>query len=120
MTAADGYPHTPGWRANSTGETARAAALAMAPKVKGIRAAVLADLIGHGPSTPEEIARRTRHALLTTVRPRCSELTRLGLIRDSKLRRPGEGGRPAIVWTTCTAEERALHAARKAAEVEHG
>ena len=115
----DRYPETPGWRANSTGGTARAAALAMAPKVKGIRAAVLADLIAHGPSTPEEIARRTG-TLLTTARPRCSELTRLGLIRDSKLRRPGEGGRPAIVWTTCTAEERALHAARKAAEVEHG
>ena len=35
---------------------------------------------------------------ILSVRPRVTELNRLGLIRDTGLRRPNRSGRKAIVW----------------------
>lgn len=48
-------------------------------------------------ATPEQVALRLGVPLMN-VRPRCSELARLGLIEDSRVRRLAMGGRKAIVW----------------------
>lgn len=112
------YPQTPGWKASSTGETARAAALRMIPKAPTLRDRVL-SLLEAGPAIPETLLARLRaegvSTVLTSVRPRCSELTRMGLICDSGRRQPGEGGCMAIVWRVTTPEERAAFAAQQEA-----
>jgi hypothetical protein len=106
----------PQWRRNSVGETARAAA--QAGDRKTLRQRVL-DLIEASPSPliPEEILAKVAAAgvntVLTSVRPRCSELVRMGLIRDSGERRRGEGGCKAIAWRATTAEERAAWTAEQ-------
>ena len=118
MTQIAQHPR-PLWRKNSTGETAKAAALA--GEKRTLRQRVL-DLIeaADAPMIPEELLERLRadgvQTVLTSVRPRCSELARLGLITDSGERRKGEGGCKAIAWKATTAGERAAWAAAKAAE----
>ena len=109
------YPHTAGFK--GTLETGREGAEYVTPKLKTRHAEVLADLALHGPSTAEQIAARTdRHWYLT--RPRISELKAQGLVIETGERRPTEmGGRTHVVRLT-TAEERALHYARLAAERE--
>lgn len=87
------YPHAPGFKG---AETSRAAAIAMAPKVDGLRGLVLAA-IRQKPGTPEQIAHRINEPLMN-VRPRCSELKAKGLIRDSGQRAAAMGGRRAVVW----------------------
>lgn len=94
-------------RNNATGETSHEAAKG---DKRTLRERVL-DRITAGPCIPETILADLRRegvaTVLTSVRPRCSELVRLGLIRDSGRREKGEGGKPAIVWRACSAEERA-------------
>lgn len=113
----------PRWKASSIGETAREAAenQAKPEKAPTLRRRVLAD-IERRPAIPEMVLGSLRQqgvkTVLTSVRPRCSELARMGLIKDSGLRLPGEGGGNAIVWTATSAEERALFAARQAAKTE--
>lgn len=108
----------PLWRASSTGETARAAALAGSARAPTLRQRVLA-IIEEGPALPECIfARLTRdgvRTVLTSVRPRCSELVRMGLIADSGKRAKGEGGCKAIIWRATTEEERAAFRMRAVA-----
>jgi hypothetical protein len=98
------------WRKDATGETARLAAIAKAitaPKqrerVYGVLAAVHPEAM-----TPEQITRALHDAggrdLLMSIRPRCSELARMGLIRDSGLRGMGEGGCKAIKWVATTGD----------------
>ena len=114
-------PHA---RNDATGETSRLARDFIAPRAKTLRQHVL-DAIEALPGTPEQIHARlgaagVRH-LLTAVRPRCSELARMGLIKDSGERGLGESQRcKSIVWRATDADERSLWAARKAAEREHG
>jgi len=119
MTQIADHPE-PLWKASSTGETARAGAMFIKPKAKTLRQHVL-DAIEAEPGTPEQIHERLRKAgvnhLLTAVRPRCSELMRLGLIKDSGRRGLGESQRcKSIVWEATTADERSRWAALKAAE----
>lgn len=115
------YPHTPGWKAVSTGGTAEAAARHMAPKAPTLRERVLA-LLESTPAIPETLLAHLRKegvsTVLTSVRRRCSELARMGMICDSGRREPGEGGCMAIVWRVTTSDERALHHARQAVERE--
>lgn len=87
------YPEHPGAKAR---DTSFAAAAAIAPVVKGLRAKVY-DAIAARPSTPEEIAPRLGLTVHST-RSRCSELARMGKITDSGLRRASLGGKRAIVW----------------------
>lgn len=87
------YPDGPGFKAR---ETSRAAAAAMAPQAKSLRARVF-DEIKKAPGTPEQIAHRIKEPLMN-VRPRCSELAAKGLIIDSAVRGTAMGGRRAIVW----------------------
>lgn len=87
------YPDRPGAKARSTSIEA---AEGMAPKAPILRDQVLAE-IRREAATPEQVALRLGVPLMN-VRPRCSELARLGLIEDSRVRRMAMGGRKAIVW----------------------
>lgn len=111
-------------RNNSTGETAQAARDFVRPKVPNLQALVL-QIIEAQPSSPEQIhARLTAmgvRTVLTSVRPRTSELARKGLIKDSKRRALAESGRcKAIVWVATDADERARFDALKAVESANG
>jgi len=117
------YPETPGWRSMSIGETSREAAMAVRARAP-TQCALVLQALEQGPAHPEEITARI-HArghkvLLMSIRPRCSQLVRLGKIVDSGERGKGEGGCKAIVWRLATADELSLFLARKAAEDEHG
>jgi hypothetical protein len=120
-----GYPFTPGYRHQSTGETARAAALAVGTSAKTLEAWCL-DALANGPRSPEEArawieGATGRPPLLTSIRPRFSALKARGLVADSSERGLGEGGRcKSIRWRLTTATERALFAASAAADAEHG
>jgi|WetSurMetagenome_2_1015567.scaffolds.fasta_scaffold589897_2 hypothetical protein len=107
----------PRWRKNSTGETARTAAQRMTPKAPSLRERVL-DYLEHEQATPERIFAELKAqgvaCVLTSVRPRCSELVRMGLIADSGRREPGEGGSAAIVWRATTELERVRWRTQKA------
>lgn len=99
-----GLPH---WRKDATGETARLAAIAKASTAPKQRERVYGVLAASGYAmTPEQITRALREAgggdLLMSIRPRCSELARMGLIRDSGERGIGEGGCKAIKWAIVT------------------
>jgi len=87
------YPNAPGWKAR---DTAQAAAEAIAPHAKSLRARVY-DELKKAPGTPEQIAHRLREPLMN-VRPRMSELSAKGLIEDSGARGTAMGGRKAIIW----------------------
>lgn len=87
------YPDGPGFKVR---ETSRAAAAAMAPQAKSLRARVF-DELKRAPGTPEQIAHRLKEPLMN-VRPRCSELAAKGLIIDSEARGTAMGGRRAIIW----------------------
>lgn len=89
------YPHEPGWKAR---ETSHAAAVAVAPMARSLRARVY-DCIQERPDTPEGVARRLNLDILA-VRPRCTELARLGKIHDSGARGRSRSGKSAIIWTT--------------------
>ncbi|WP_426046058.1 hypothetical protein [Brevundimonas sp. TWP3-1-2b1] len=103
-------------RRNSTGETSRDAAKG---DKRTLRERVL-DRLGRGPAIPETILADLRaegiSTVLTSIRPRCSELLRMGLIRDSGQRQTGEGGKKAIVWRLADDAERAAHVSAKIAE----
>ena len=104
---------------SSIGETAQAAAQRIAHKAPTLRHLVLQHL-EDSPATPEQLLAVIRaggvKTLLNSIRPRCSELARLGLITASGMRLPGEGGGAAIVWRLTTDDERAAHAAKAVSE----
>lgn len=111
------YPITPGHK--GTVETGREAAMAFAPKLGRRQAEALAALENLGVASAEEVAEATkRHWYLT--RPRLSELAAQGLVTDSGQRGYGALGGKVIRWRPTTSEERAIHAAQRAAEREHG
>ena len=112
-------PIRPRWRRNAIGETSRLAALAVASRAPTLRQRVL-EILSQGPAIPETIFAQMKaegvRTVLTSIRPRCSELARMGLITDSGRREKGEGGCSAIVWRLTTPAEQRRFAARKAAE----
>ena len=88
------YPESPGYKAPGTSQQA---ARRMAPLVAGLRAKVLRSLREDGSGTPDEIAERLGLSILS-VRPRFSELNRLGLIEQTNERRTNDSGHRADVW----------------------
>lgn len=100
------------FKKSATGETAKAAAAVMTPKAPTLRQRVL-DRIRMEPAIPEtilaDLLAEGVQTVLTSVRPRCSELVRLGLIKDSGRRQKGEGGCNAIVWEACSVEETSVY-----------
>lgn len=85
------YPRTPGYKAPGTSQEAAAR---IAPKVSGLRQKVLDSLKAEGPGTPDEVAARLNISILS-IRPRFSELSELGLIRATGIRRRNASGHAA-------------------------
>lgn len=89
------YPHVPGAQPRDTSHEAAGEAARTAPL---LRARALAVLERSNGLTADEVAGRMGESILS-VRPRLTELSRLGKVRDSGARRLNASGRPAIVWS---------------------
>lgn len=87
-----GYPQQAGFKARETAEAAAASIPAA-----DLRARVLALVERTNGVTADECAGRLGLSILS-VRPRFSELARLGKVRDTGERRKNASGRSAIVW----------------------
>lgn len=87
------YPAAPGFKAR---QTSRDAAAAMRGHSRQLQARVLAALRERS-MTADETAAAIGESLLS-VRPRCTELFRLGQVADSGERRRNRSGRMATVW----------------------
>lgn len=94
MTDLFQYPHQPGAQDR---ETSRAAAAAAGETSALLRARALAVLEGSRGLTADEVAGKLGLSILS-IRPRITELSRLGRARDSGERRHNASGRRAIVW----------------------
>ncbi|MCG7348949.1 hypothetical protein [Sphingomonas sp. ACRSK] len=94
MTDLFAYPHQPGTQDQ---DTSQAAAEAIAPEAHLLRGRALAVVKRSNGLTADEVAGRLGLSILS-IRPRLTELSRLGLVRDSGLRRRNASGRKAIVW----------------------
>ena len=92
FTHAARYPSAPGHRDT---DTSREAASDMASRVTGLRLAVLGAL--DQDRTADECAAVLGESVLA-IRPRLTELKRLGRITDTGERRPNASGKRAIVW----------------------
>jgi hypothetical protein len=87
------YPHVPGFKARSTSKDA---AEAVGSRAVALRSAVLTQITASA-ATADEVANRLGESVLA-IRPRVSELSRMGKIMDSGLRRANASGKSAIVW----------------------
>jgi len=89
-----------------TSDTSQAAARAVKPRAKGLRAVVVAAFVDAGAAglTDQEASERTGIAG-DTLRPRRCELARSGVIRKTDRRRPTPRGGEAAVWVVTTAAE---------------
>lgn len=88
------YPSSPGFKRDGT---SRDAAAAIADRAPGIRERVFAALKSRGPMTADECG-VALGLEWWTVRPRFSELVRLGRIRATGERRANESGKQADVY----------------------
>lgn len=86
------YPEAPGWKGTDTSREA-----GQTVDAETLRELVLAQ-VAKCDGTADEIATALGVDRLA-IRPRCSELKRLGQIRDSRQRRSNVSGKRAIVWT---------------------
>lgn len=87
------YPNVPGSMPRDTSE---AAAESIRESAETLRAKAL-DAIRRQPATADEVADRIGSSILA-VRPRVTELAKMGRIEDSGERRKNASGRSAIVW----------------------
>ncbi len=87
------YPLTPGARDRETSHEAAAEAGRTAPV---LRAAALAVLEKSNGLTADEVAGKLGLSILS-IRPRVTELARMGKVRDGSDRRTNRSGRRAIV-----------------------
>lgn len=78
-------------------DTAREAAEHIAKAAPVLRAKCLAVLERSNGLTADEVAGRLGVSILS-IRPRLTELSRAGQVRDSGHRRANASGRSAIVW----------------------
>lgn len=90
------YPRTPGWQPP---DTSIEAAEEIAPQVGRLQQLCLETIRAAGPDglTADEVAARLELTPFS-VRPRVTELSKLGLIEDSGVRGENPSGRRAIVW----------------------
>lgn len=93
LNMADDYPFLPGFKKAGTSADA---AKALAPVTGNIRNAVYLELL-RAPGTADEIAARLDLSILA-VRPRLTELMKLGRIEESGERRANKSGKKATVW----------------------
>lgn len=94
MTDLFTYPHAPGAQDRDTSRAAAEQASETAPQLRSRALAVLERSKG---LTADEVAGRLGLSILS-IRPRVTELARLGKVRDSGVRRRNASGRNAIVW----------------------
>jgi predicted ArsR family transcriptional regulator len=88
------YPDRPGAQSCDTSQDA---ADDIAPAAPQLRARALAVLERSNGLTADQVAARLGLSILS-IRPRLTELARLGKVRDSGERRPNVSGKRAIVW----------------------
>tara|TARA_Y100000588_G_C14209996_1_gene906288 strand:- start:1576 stop:1884 length:309 start_codon:yes stop_codon:yes gene_type:complete len=90
------YPAHPGARDR---DTSIAAADAIAPQAPNLRTATKSALAASEPHglTADEVAAVLGLSILS-IRPRVTELSRMGVIEDSGARRANQSGKRAIVW----------------------
>lgn len=86
------YPFSAGYRDTDTSEAA-----AQSVDAKTLRAKVLDTISRHGPLTADETAGKIGCNILS-IRPRLTELKRLGKITDTGERRENLSGRKAAVY----------------------
>jgi len=103
MTDASPYPDRPGAQDR---ETSREAADVMAETAPLLRTRALGVLERSNGLTADEVAGRLGLSILS-IRPRLTELSRLGKVRDSGERRFNVSGRRAIVWMPAQTSETA-------------
>lgn len=94
MTDLFNYPHAPGAQDRDTSRAAAADIAETAPQLRGRALAIVERSNG---MTADEVAGKLGLSILS-IRPRLSELARLGKVRDSGQRRPNASGKNAIVW----------------------
>lgn len=94
MTDLFRYPAAPGAQDR---DTSRAAAADIAETAPQLRARALAAVERSNGLTADEVAGRLGLSILS-IRPRLTELSRLGKVRDSGERRKNVSGKRAIVW----------------------
>lgn len=94
MTDLFRYPHQPGAKDRDTSQEAARHAASGAGL---LRAKALRVLERSNGLTADEVAGRLGLSILS-IRPRITELSRLGKVRDSGQRRRNASGRNAIVW----------------------
>ena len=90
------YPNEPGHRGVDTSIEAAASISHATGRIQRMVYHAISEVGARG-LTCEELATRLRMER-TTCQPRTSELKLLGLIEDSKQRRPNRNGKKAIVW----------------------
>jgi len=88
------YPAAPGYK---RGGTSKAAADSMKEKARSLRDEVLWFLQDCGSMTADECALMMNKSILS-IRPRFTELLRLGKIYDVGVTRKNESGKQATVW----------------------
>lgn len=87
------YPETPGYKKTGTSEDA---ADSMRKKAPSLQQKVL-DVLFHQDLTADECAAEIGKSLLS-IRPRLTELLRLGKIADTGITRQNDSGKQATVW----------------------
>jgi predicted ArsR family transcriptional regulator len=88
------YPNVPG---SAPIDTSEDAAESMRESAPTLRAKALEVLWQFGPATADEIAAKLGKAVLA-IRPRVTELFKMGEIEDTGSRRRNASGRRAVVW----------------------
>ena len=86
------YPEVPGQQRTDT-----SIAAAPDPESAATLRNIALSIIRRCPCTADEVARIMQRHILS-VRPRVTELKRMGLIEDSGERRKNVSGKKAIVW----------------------
>lgn len=87
------FPNAPGFKRR---ETSRQAADDMKPKARTLRDRCFSEL-ALGPKTADQVAEILRRSVLT-IRPRISELVKLGLIYDTGRTAENASGKQAVIW----------------------
>ena len=87
------YPENPG---HQHSDTSLKAAEAVSGKAAVLRDHCLSYLREFGPRTADEVAAMMGESLLT-IRPRITELRRMGKVRDTGVRRPSSTGHASAV-----------------------
>ena len=93
------WPGDPGPTAHKHGpDTEQLALEFVAPKLSGLRLKALQSLASVHPGLTGSQGAEKMDAWLYSVKPRLTELERMGLVRDSGERAKNDRGRQEIVW----------------------